>query len=422
MTAKGVPRQKIAIVGAGIAGLAAAYLLHPHHDIDLFEKNDYLGGQARTVMVRERGRDLPVDVGFTVYDPTLHPNLARLLTELDVPTQPSQMGFTLSCRTTGLEYTSANLFSQPINYLRPVYWQLWRDIRRFHQDVVVALDNPRYAQTTLGQFAQEKGYSGNFKQSYLEPIASVIGSTRLGTIYDLPLPYILQSLKHHGQLPLGHASEWRTISGGSQVYIRKLTASFIHKTHPGCDIRAIKRFDDSVGLLLCDGSQRQYDQVIVATHADQALKLLSDPTPQERRALGRLVYQANRVVLHSDEAVMPQDRSIWSGWNAVLIADPAQDRTVMMSYWLNALQNLRSTTNYFVTVNPLISLDPAKIILKTEYEHHPYAVDALASQSSLSQLNGVQRTYYCGGYFGHGFHEDGLNAGIQVARALGVVW
>jgi predicted NAD/FAD-binding protein len=422
MTTQAVPRQKIAIVGAGIAGLAAAYLLYPYHDIDVFEKNDYLGGQARTVLVKDRGRELAVDVGFTVYDPTLHPNLARLLTELDVPTEPSQMGFALSCRTTGLEYTSANLFNQPINYLRPVYWQLWRDIRRFHHDVVLAFNNPQYDQATLGQFAQEKRYSSNFKQYYLEPIASVIGSARLGTIYDFSLSYLLQSLKHHGQLPLSHAFQWRTITGGSQAYIRKLTAPFIHKTHPGCDVRAIKRFDDQVNLLLCDGSQRQYDQVIVATHADQALKLLADPTPQEKQALGRLAYQANRVVLHSDESVMPQDRSVWAGWNAVLMADAGQERAVMMSYWLNALQNLRSETHYFVTVNPLVPLDPAKIILKTEYEHHSYAVDTLASQSWLNQLNGRQRTYFCGGYFGHGFHEDGLNAGVQVARALGAIW
>ena len=422
MTAQKVPRQKIAIVGAGIAGLAAAYLLYPYHDIDVFEKNDYLGGQARTVLVKDRGRELPIDVGFTVYDPTLHPNLSRLLAELDIPTEPSQMGFALSCRTTGLEYTSANLFNQPINYLRPVYWQLWRDIRRFHQDVLLAFNNPQYTQATLGQFAQEKRYSSSFKQYYLEPIASVIGSARLGTIYDFSLPYLLQSLKHHGQLPLSHTGQWRTITGGSQAYIRKLTAPFIHKTHPGCDVRAIKRFDDSVGLLLCDGSQRQYDQVIIATHADQALKLLSDPTPQEKQALGRLVYQANRVVLHSDESVMPQDRSVWAGWNAVLVAETGQERAVMMSYWLNALQNLRSETNYFVTVNPLIALDPSKIILKTEYEHHSYAVGTWASQSSFNQLNGRQRTYFCGGYFGHGFHEDGLNAGVQVARALGAIW
>ena len=416
------PRQKIAIVGAGIAGLAAAYLLHPHHDIDVFEKNEYLGGQARTVLVSDRGRELPIDVGFTVYDPGLHPNLARLLAELDVPTQPSQMGFALSCRATGLEYDSANLFNQPVNYFRPTYWQLWRDIRRFHQDAVQAIENVRYAEATLGQFAQERGYSTSFKRYYLEPIASVVGSAHLGSIYDYSLPYLLQSLKHHGQLLAGHAFQWHTIVGGSQAYIRKLAAAFIHKTHPGCDVRAIKRFDDAVGLILCDGSQRYYDQVIIATHADQALKLLDDATPQEEYALSRIVYQANRVVLHCDESVMPQDHSVWSGWNAVLGADPAQERAVMMSYWLNALQNLRSETNYFVTVNPLIPLDPAKIILKTEYEHHPYAVGALASQALLQKLNGVRRTYFCGGYFGHGFHEDGLNAGVRVAAALGIPW
>lgn len=422
MTSELVPRQKIAVIGAGIAGLAAAYLLYPHHDIDVFEKNDYLGGQARTVMVRERGRDLPVDVGFTVYDPILHPNLARLLAELNVPTQPSTMGFALSCLTSGLEYNSTNLFNQRSNYLRPTYWQLWRDIRRFHQDATQAINDTQYAQATLGQFTQERGYSSSFKRYYLEPIVSVMGSARLGSIYDFSLPYLLQSLKHHGQLLAGHHFQWRTINGGSQAYIRKLTSPFVHKTHPGCDIRAIKRFDDLVGLILCDGSQRYYDQVIIATHADQALQLLDDPSPQEEQALSRIVYQANRVVLHSDEAVMPQDRSVWSGWNAVLMENTEQERTVMMSYWLNALQNLHSETNYFVTVDPRIPLDPAKIILKTEYEHHPYPVDALASQGLLNKINGVRRTYYCGGYFGHGFHEDGLNAGIQVARALGVTW
>lgn len=422
MNPETLPRQRIAIIGAGIAGLAAAYLLHPHHDIDVFEKNDYLGGQARTVMVRDRGRELPVDVGFTVYDPTLHPNLARLFAQLNVPTHSSNMDFALSCPASKLEYTSANLFNQPGNYFRPTYWQLWRDIRRFHLDAGEARHDPRYADKSLGQFVQEKGYSANFRRYYLEPIVSVMGALPSVNLYDSPLPYLLQFLQHHGQLSAPDTASWRTVTGGSQVYVRKLTQPFIHKIHPGCDVRAIKRFPDSVGLILCDGSERHYDLAVVATHADQALNLLSDATTAEENILSRIVYQANRVILHTDETVMPQDRRVWSGWNAVLSADPAQESSVMMSYWLNALQNLESETNYFVTVNPVVPLDPAKIILKAEYEHHPYSIDALTAQNQLAKLNGVRRTYFCGGYFAHGFHEDGLNAGLQVARALGVEW
>lgn len=412
------PHQKIAIIGAGIAGLAAAHLLHPHHEIDVYEKNDYLGGQARTVMVQDSGRELPVDVGFTVYDPTLHPHLAQLLDQLDVPTQPSQMGFALRCQQTGLEYNSDNLFNQASNYLRPIYWQLWRDIRRFRLDATQALNNPAYSDLVLGQFVQQKGYSSSFRHYYLEPIASVIGAIPPTAMYDLPLPYLLRFWQHHGQLPAPGISQWRTVIGGSQAYIRKLSTPFVHRTHPGCDVRAIKRFADSVGLIICDGSERHYDQVIIATHADQALKLLSDPTPAEENILGRISYQANRVILHTDEAVMPQDRQVWAGWNAVLEGGEQKEPVVMMSYWLNALQNLASDTNYFVTVNPTITVDPAKIILKAAYEQHPYSVDAIAAQPLLTTLNGVRRTYFCGGYYGHGFHEDGFKAGLLVAQML----
>ena len=417
--------MKIAIIGTGIAGLGAAYLLNRIYDIELFEANDYIGGHTNTITVMDEGQPLNVDTGFIVYNTTTYPLLMRLFDELDVPTQPSNMSFSTSCRRTGFEYGSQipmGLFARKRNLISPTFWQVITDYLRFGREGEVDRHNPRYQDYTLGEYVKEKGFSQSFVKYQLLPMTSAIWSSPQATIEDFPLVYLLNFYAHHGVLDRRKGVKWRTVTGGSQEYVTKLVQPFRHKIYLNSPVTAVKRYPNHVTLTLKDGSQHTYAHVVIATHSDQALRLLADATPTEQDILGKLPYEQNTAVLHTDENTLPRHRAAWASWNYTLGADGNQEQPASLTYWMNALQSLKSNTNYCVTINPNDPIRPKHIIKTMQYAHPVYTMESLAAQRRLPEINGKNRTHFCGAYCGYGFHEDGLRSGVAAAAQLGVHW
>jgi len=413
---------KIAIIGAGISGLISAYLLNRAHDIEVFEADDQVGGHTHTVTVSDNGRPLPVDTGFIVYNTKTYPNLTRLFAELDVPTQWSTMSFSVGCRETGFEYGSEDLFAQRRNLFNPDMWQMMGDFVRFGRDAKQAVAAPRYADHTLGQFAAEKGYSTAFQRYCLIPAASAIWSSPHSAIYDFPAQYFFHFYENHGLLGPGGGVRWRTVTGGSQVYVQKMTAGFRHKIHLNSGAKAVRRHESGVAVTLADGSERHFDHVVIATHSDQALRMLADPSPDETDILGKIPYEKNTAVLHTDASILPRSHRAWASWNYTLHAGEGQDQPASLTYWMNSLQNLETGTNYFVTINPNDAIDPKRIIKTIAYAHPVYSPESLKARRRMPTINGRRRTHFCGAYMGYGFHEDGMKAGLAVADRLGVTW
>ncbi|MGB0385937.1 MAG: NAD(P)/FAD-dependent oxidoreductase [Ardenticatenaceae bacterium] len=415
---------KIAIIGTGISGLAAAHVLHRVHDIEVFEAQEYIGGHTNTVVVDDGGRSLAVDTGFIVYNTTTYPNLMRLFDELGVPTQESNMSFSLSCRETGFEYGNSLLSSlkaRPRNLVSRDFLRMVYDHLRFSRDVQRDVDDPSYANARLGEYIREKKYSSSFVRYMLTPMASAIWSSPRRAIHDFPAQYLFHFYINHGLLQGSQPVYWRTVSGGSHVYVKKLVQPFRHKIHLNCAVRAVRRHEAHVSLILEDGTEKVYDHVVIATHSDQALRLLADPSPEEQAILGQIAYQRNTAVLHTDESVLPRHPAAWASWNYTLYAGQDADNPTSLTYWMNSLQKLDTNTNYCVTINPN-HINPDRIIKTITYEHPVYSLQSLAAQKRLPQINGTRRTHYCGAYCGYGFHEDGMNAGLAVAQQLGASW
>ncbi len=413
--------KKIAIIGSGISGLISAYLLHRVHDIEVFEANDYIGGHTNTLMVDDPTvGPLPVDTGFIVFNDHTYPTLLKLFADLQVPSQPSEMSFSIAARPDGLEYHSTHLFAQPGSMLNGTLWRMLADFVRFGVDARRVMRDPRYAQHSLGQLAREHHYSQAFIDYCLVPTASAIWSSPGLTVNEFPAQYFCQFYDNHGLLWPSTGLQWRTVTGGSHVYVQKLTASFRHKIHLNRPAQRLERTPTGARITFGDGVTREFDEVILATHSDQALKLLADPSPAEREILGNIPYEPNTAVLHTDETVMPRTRQAWAAWNYLLY--PHAQQPSSLTYWMNALQRLPTPHNYFVTINPQEPIAPAKIIRTIRYAHPQYTLPSLAARRRLSEINGQRHTHYCGAYFTYGFHEDGAKAGLAVAQRLGGHW
>ena len=416
---------KIAIIGTGISGLAAAYLLHRVHDIELFEANDYIGGHTNTVVVDDDGRSLAVDTGFIVYNTTTYPNLMRLFDQLGVATQESNMSFSLSCRETGFEYGNtllSSLKARKRNLVSRDFWRMIADHLRFSRDALRDVHDSGYANITLGQYIREKKYSPSFVRYMLTPMASAIWSSPRRAIHDFPAQYLFHFYINHGLLQGSEPVYWRTVTGGSHMYVKKLVQPFRDKIHLNCAVRAVRREPEQVILTLEDGSQRLYDHVVIATHSDQALRLLTNPSPEEQAILGQIHYQRNTAVLHTDERLLPRHRAAWASWNYTLHRGQKSDNPTTLTYWMNSLQQLDTQKNYCVTINPGDAVNPKTVLKTIMYEHPIYSLESLAAQKRLPEINGTRRTHYCGAYCGYGFHEDGMNAGLVVAEQLGATW
>jgi len=412
----------IAVIGSGIAGMSAAWLLSKNHRITVFEQDGRIGGHSNTVAAPGPDGPISVDTGFIVYNELNYPNLVALFDQLGVPTIPSDMSFAASIDDGDFEYSGSGpigLVAQPRNLFRPRFWRMLGDLRRFYRSGAALLRQPGANAVTLGQYLDSERYSHAFVYNHLLPMAAAIWSTAARDMRDHPAATFIRFCTNHGLMQVTGRPQWRTVKGGSREYVRRLTAPFADRIRLDARIASVRRTPRGVTIEHENGVSEPFDHVVIATHADQALRLLGDPGPEERRLLGAFNYTRNTAVLHSDPALMPRRRRVWSSWN--YLSRPGDDGSsrVSVSYWMNLLQNLDPRVPLFVTLNP--HRDPAdnSVLQVFEYEHPAYDLAAIDAQRSLWQLQGVRNTWFCGSYFGAGFHEDALQAGLAVAEQLG---
>jgi predicted NAD/FAD-binding protein len=411
------PVQSVAVIGSGISGLSAAWLLSRHHDVQVFEAASRIGGHSNTLDVAGH----PVDTGFIVYNEATYPNLTALFAHLGVATRATDMGFAVSLDQGRLEYAGGDLgglFAQKRNLVSPRFWRMLADLVRFYRQA--PRDLPDLHDVSLGDYLDRLGMSAAFRDDHLYPMAAAIWSTPVAMIPDQPAAAFIRFCENHGLLNLGARPPWRTVEGGSRAYVARLSAPFADRIHTSTPVRSIRRLPHGVEVHTDTGSAR-FDAVVVATHADRALALLADADADERRVLGAFSYRPNLAVLHSDRTLMPRRERVWSAWNYASMPG-ATAPSLQVTYWMNKLQTwLPADLPLFVTLNPLHVPDPATVHATIAYDHPVFDLPADQAQSRLWHLQGHRRTWFCGAHFGAGFHEDGLQAGLAVAEHIGGV-
>jgi predicted NAD/FAD-binding protein len=411
--------MRIAIVGAGVSGLSAAYLLHERHEITVFEANDYAGGHTNTVRVDLPDRTLDVDTGFIVLNDRNYPNFQRLLERLRVPTQPSNMSFSVSADYEDFEYGGSPraLFAQPSNLTRPAFLRMIREYTRFNREAraLVAGDE---GTTSLGDWLAERRYSDDFINRLIVPQASAVWSADPAQMWSFPARFMAQFFHNHGMLGFTGRPQWRSVCGGSRRYVEALTSGFAEHIRLRTPVSEVMRQEDHVTVRPAGGDPERFDQVVIATHSDQALGMLGDATDRERELLGSIPYQENEAVLHTDRRLLPRRRAAWSSWNYHLLAEPTGKSTV--TYHMNRLQSLNAEQELCVTLNRTEAIDPQQIIKRIRYAHPVFTPDGWAAQTRYAELGGAaRRTHFAGAYWSWGFHEDGVVSGLRVARELG---
>ena len=423
--------MKIAIIGSGIAGLSAAYLLSQHHDVTLFEKNNYLGGHTRTVVARPAlGVEIPVDTGFIVFNYRNYPLLAQLFAELDVPVQKSDMSFGLTADNGWLEYGTPkpwNVFAQKRNLVRPAYWRLMRDVGRFFRQASDYLAGGKSARDglTLGECLDEMELGDWFRRYFLLPMGAAIWSCPTSTMLSFPAESFLRFFDNHGLLAATGQPQWHTVTGGSREYVDRLAARYTEifggKTVLHGATR-VERSDAGVFITADNGARYAADKVVFACHADQALGLIDSPTDDERDVLSAFTFGTNRTFLHGDVSFMPKRRRAWSSWTYLLdsreVVPASAEPHITMSYWMNRLQSLDPRYPLIETLNPVRSPDPALVYDSFEFEHPIFDCAAISAQARIPEIQGTLNTWYCGAWQRNGFHEDGLWSAVRVAAAL----
>lgn len=411
--------MKIAIIGTGIAGMVAAYLLNEEHDLTIFEANDYVGGHTNTVAVPTEEGTYAVDTGFIVFNERTYPHFTTLLRRLNVATQPSTMSFSVRCEHSGLEYSGTSLrtlFAQRRNLFRPSFHRMLVDILRFNR-VAPRLLLQEDDTTTLGDYLRAHHYSTAFIEHYIIPMGASIWSADPQQMWDMPARFFIRFFDQHGMLTVNHRPQWLVIAGGSQQYVRALIQPYRQRIRLRCPVQAVTRTRDAVTVRSPGSEPERFDQVVFATHSDQALALLTDASEQERSILGALPYQQNEVVLHTDTTLLPRAPLAWASWNYHRL--PEFQGHVAMTYNMNLLQNLQARRTFCITLNRTPAIDPRAILRTMTYHHPVYTVPGIAAQRRYASINGVNRTYYCGAYWGNGFHEDGVNSALAVGQRFG---
>ena len=413
------PGQRIAVVGSGISGLVAAFLLHSCHRIVLYEANDYIGGHTHTLDVEQDGRSYAVDTGFIVFNEPNYPYFNRLLQRLGVASRPTRMGFSVQCARTGLEYATTpltSLFAQRRNVIRPSFYRMLMDVLRFNRSAPSLLRHPDDS-TALGDYLADNGYSRSFIDHHIIPLGSALWSARPERIQDFPASRFVQFFANHAFLQLWGRPSWRVIDGGSRRYVEALTHTFRDRIRINCPVESVRRLEQGVEVRTRSGETERFDQVILAVHSDQALNLLADPTPAERQILGAIPYQANDVVLHTDPALLPRSRRAWASWNYYM--PPEEGGRAAVTYNMNILQGLESRLPFCVSLNRTSDIFPGRILARMTYHHPVHSPASAAAQKQRRRIDGIDRVHYCGAYWGYGFHEDGVLSALEVTRRFG---
>jgi predicted NAD/FAD-binding protein len=415
------PRLKIAVIGTGISGLSAAWLLNKRHAVTVYEQSERVGGHSNTVTVETAEGDVPVDTGFIVFNRAAYPNLVALFKHLGVETETSDMSFSASLDGGAFEYaggTFRGLVAQPRNLVRPRFLSMIKDILRFYREAPRDLEANGLEDISLGDYLEQRGYGAPFSRDHLLPMASAIWSATPSEILSYPVAAFLRFHTNHGLLQVADRPIWETVKGGSISYVERLTAAFADNIRRDTPVAGIRRSARGVEVTDRNGSLEIFDHVVIASHANQALAMLSDASLAERSLLGAFRYTRNLAVLHSDESFMPKRRAAWASWNYVAPRQSGNENA-SITYWMNRLQNIPDQTPFFVTLNPDRPPRSGSLYHSEVYEHPLFDAEALAAQRRLWEIQGINRTWFCGAYFGYGFHEDGLQSGLAVAEEVG---
>ena len=411
--------MRLAVIGTGIAGMVAAFLLCQDQEVVVFEANDYIGGHTNTIDIQLNGRSYPVDSGFIVFNEVTYPNFVTLMKQLGVAWQPSNMSFSVQSEQSGLQYSPStlnSLFAQRSNLFRPSFYRMLLDVLRFRRDAQEILRANDY-ETSLGTYLEGRGYSQSFIHHFIIPMGEAIWSADPKLFNEFPAHYFVQFFNNHGFLSVSSQPQWQVIRGGSRSYVEPLTRPYRDRVRLTTPVESVRRFADHVEVKSRTGEAEKFDHVIIATHSDQALAMLADPSDAERDVLGAIPYQENLAILHTDSGLLPRKRAAWASWNYHI---PREELgRVAVTYYMNMLQTIRAPADFCVTLNRPERVDQEKILRRFIYHHPVYTRRGPFAQKRHDQINGVNRTYFCGAYWGYGFHEDGVNSALAVCKHFG---
>jgi len=413
--------MRVAVIGSGISGLSAAYFLSKKYKVDLFEKNDHFGGHSFTVDIVDRALNetISVDIGFIVFNKINYPNLVKFFQDLNINYEKSNMSFAVSVKNSNIEYSGTGLkgvFAKKLNIFNLKFLKMLKEIIYFYKEAE-NINETKYQNQTLGNFLKERNFSKYFINFHIIPMVAAIWSMPPNLAEEMPMYSFLNFFKNHGLFRIKNRPQWYTVTGRSKTYVNKVLKSISGEYFKNYEIKSVIRNANNVRLYYGTSNEYfDYDKVIFATHADQTLNLIKNPTNDETKILSNFKYKKNMAYLHKDESLMPNNKKVWSSWNSIL--DKKDSGTNCVTYWLNELQNLKSSTNYFLTLNPITSIEQKNIIKKVEFTHPFYDLKSIEAQNNLSKLQGKNNSWFCGSYFGYGFHEDGIKSSLNIVSQI----